>query len=132
MITAAVIGAASGVVMIVTMYKAGMLAERSSIAVLLCAIAVFYPVFAVQAGAPVPLIAFHALVFFLFSALALRGFRSGMGLLAGALAAHGLFDLTAHVAGHPGPEWWPVFCGSLDLAAAIAIVLLLRQGRIAA
>lgn len=130
MITPAVIGAASGVIMILSMYRAGMLAERSSVAVLLCSIAVFYPVFAVQAGASVMVIGLHALVFILFSALALMGFRSGMGILAGALAAHGLFDLTAHATGHPGPEWWPVFCGSLDLAAAIAIVLLLRQGRI--
>ena len=54
-----------------------------------------------------------------------------MGVLAAGLAAHGILDLAAHIVGHPGPEWWPIFCGGLDLAAAIAIVLLLRQKRIA-
>jgi hypothetical protein len=51
-----------------------------------------------------------------------------------ALAAHGIFDL-AHAAfiSNPGvPHWWPEFCLTYDVTAAVYLAWLLKSGRIRA
>lgn len=131
MIGAALAGLLGGLAIILTMYRTGMLNERSGLAILVGAIAFFYPVFAVQAGAGVMVIALHTFVFLLFSWLALTGYARSTRVLAWALIAHGLFDAATALTGHPGPTWWPAFCGALDLTAGALLLILLSRKDIA-
>ncbi len=111
------------------MFHTGMLAERSGIAVLLCAIAVFYPVFA-AIEEDWPAVMLHAGIFSGFAWLALQGFQKGMHLLAGGLIAHGFFDVGLHYIHVPGPEWWPFFCAGVAGMIGIALIRLLQTGKI--
>jgi len=90
---AALLGAVAGVAAIFVMFHNDMLQERSGAAVLLAAIAVFYPVFAAIEG-DLPGMVLHAVIFMSFAWLAIRGFRLGLHLIAGGMIAHGLFDVT--------------------------------------
>lgn len=127
MIPALLAGLIGGGVIGWAMLRSGMLAERSGLAVLLAAIAFFYPVFAVQAQAAWPIIALHALVFAAFALLALIGFARGTRILALGLIGHGLFDMLTLATGHPGPPWWPTFCATLDLMAGGIVLALLHR-----
>jgi len=55
-------------------------------------------------------------------------------IVAVALAAHGLFDaIHGQVIANPGvPGFWPAFCASYDVVAAIYLAWLLKSGRIRA
>lgn len=103
--------------------------DRAFYPVVLIVVASYYVLFAIMAGG-------HGLflelvMFALFAAAAILGFRVSLWLVAAGLAAHGLFDFTRHwfLAGSGVPEWWPAFCGSFDLLAAVglATVLLLEK-----
>ena len=127
MMLAAFAGALSGAAIAGTMQVTGMLRERSGLAILLAAIAAFYPVFAVASGAGVGTIALHATAFLGFCALALTGYRRGGHLIAAGIVLHGVFDLAAVVTGHPAPAWWPSFCGALDIVAGGLILFFLNR-----
>ncbi|WP_299414147.1 hypothetical protein [uncultured Sulfitobacter sp.] len=126
------IGGASGAILIWSLYRIGALQERSGIAVLLGAIAFFWPVFALQANAAPLVIAFHSFVLLAFAATAAYGFRHSAALLAVGIIAHGVFDALVYFAGHPGPTWWPAFCGTLDIVAGVLLLVLIRTRRIPA
>ncbi len=130
MILAALVGAAVGAGLMLALFHARMLTERSGSAVLLASIAVFYPVFAATEGDMAGLI-LHLVIFAAFTWLALRGFRHGMHLIAGGLIAHGLFDLGVMVIDGPGPDWWPPFCAGVDIVAGAALIRLLQTGKVA-
>lgn len=123
-------GLFGGMATILGMWRLGLLAERSGLVVLVAAIAFFYPVFAVMEGAGFAITGLHALVFIAFATFACYGFRAGTNILAFGLIAHGLFDITTLLTGHPGPAWWPVFCGSLDITAGLCILALLHRHEI--
>ena len=128
-ILAALAGAAAAAGAIWVMLREGMLQERSGLAVLLIAIAVFYPVFAAASG-DVLAIALHGAIFAAFGALALRGFRRGTFLLAGGLIAHGIFDVATGLISAPGPAWWPAFCAAFDIVAGALILRLIQTGKV--
>lgn len=129
MILAAVlIGAICGIVIVFVMFRSGMLAERSGAAMLLAAIAAFYPVFAVIDADPLA-VALHLAIFAGFTALALRGFRDGLYIIAGGMIAHGIFDIGLMFTQITGPAWWPAFCASLDIVAGGAIIRLIQTGK---
>jgi len=69
-----------------------------------------------------------------FFALAAVGFRTSLWLLVVALAAHGIFDLVhPSLIDNPGvPVFWPAFCSSYDIAAAIYLAWLLKSKRVPA
>ena len=123
-------GCIAGAAIAGAMWTSGMLNERSGMAVLVGAVALFYPVFAVQAEAGIGVILLHVLVFALFIAAGLFGFRRGSQVLALALIAHGVFDIFAHVLGAPGPAWWPAMCGGLDITLGGAVLYLIQKGRV--
>ena len=104
-IIAMLVGAVSGAGIVIAMLRSGMLAERSGAAILLAAIASFYPVFAVIDG-DILAAAIHVAIFAAFAILATRAYRIGLNLIAGGLIAHGLFDLALGPIGAPGPMWW--------------------------
>ena len=126
---AALIGAVTGAVMMFSLWHSGMLRERSGLAVLLAAIALFYPVFAAQSG-DIASAVLHGAIFLGFCALATAGFRRGASIIAGGLIAHGLFDIGLIWLGAPGPDWWPAFCAGVDIIAGGILVRLLQTGKI--
>lgn len=128
MLAAVPIGAVCGIATVFVMFRSGILAERSGAAMLLAAIAVFYPVFAVIDADPLA-IALHLAIFAGFAALALRGFRDGLYLIAGGLIAHGIFDICLMFTQITGPAWWPPFCASFDLIAGASILRLIQTGK---
>lgn len=129
MILAAVlIGAVCGIVTVFVMFRSQMLSERSGAAMLLAAIAAFYPVFAVIDADPLAF-GLHFAIFLGFAALALRGFQQGLYLIAGGLIAHGIFDIGLVFTQVTGPVWWPAFCASFDIVAGGAIIRLIQTGK---
>jgi len=129
LITAVLAGAIAGVLIIFALFTSGMLTERSGSAVLLAAVAFFYPVFAVIDG-HLTEAALHFAIFVGFCWLAIMGFRQGMHIIAGGLLAHGLFDIALMAIAAPGPDWWPAFCGALDIVAAVALIRLLQSEKV--
>ena len=127
-LTAVLIGAICGIVTVFVLFRSGILSERSGAAVLLAAIAAFYPVFAVIDADPLAII-LHLAIFAGFTALALRGFRDGLYLIAGGLIAHGIFDIGLMFTQITGPDWWPPFCASLDIVAGASILRLIQTGK---
>ncbi|MEQ6203117.1 hypothetical protein ABMC88_08660 [Sulfitobacter sp. HNIBRBA2951] len=125
-------GALAGVCVIAALYRMDALKERSGIAVLLGAIAFFWPVFAVQANATALIIVAHAAAFLAFATLAAVGFRQGAILIALGIIAHGLFDVLVLFTNNPGPAWWPAFCGALDVVAGGLLVYMIRTRKIPA
>ena len=130
MLIAALVGAICGVLIVFTMHHNGILSERSGAAMLLAAVASFYPVFAVIAGDPLAIL-LHLAVFLTFSTLALRGFHQGLTLIAGGLIAHGFFDISVMLVHITGPVWWPAFCASLDIVVGASILRLIQTGKAA-
>jgi len=100
--------------------------DRSFYAAVLTVVGALYVLFTVVAGGGHELVA--ELAFFgLFATLAAVGFRSNLWIVAAGLALHGLFDFTRHwfLAERGIPLWWPAFCGSYDLVAALGLAWLL-------
>jgi len=94
-------------------------------------VASYYVLFAVMVSSS------HALLVELsigaaFLALAIAGFRTSLWLVVVALAGHGVFDLVhGLLVANPGvPSWWPAFCLSYDIAAAVYLTGLLGSGRL--
>jgi hypothetical protein len=96
-------------------------------------IASLYCLFAVIGGSTRALV-LESAIGVVFVAVAVLGFRSSLWAVAIALAAHGLFDLGhGAVISNPGvPSWWPAFCGTYDVVAALFLGWLLASGRIRA
>lgn len=132
MITPLLVGAAMGGAGTVLMHRLGLLAKRSGMVVMVCAVAAFYPVFAFAGGGTIVSVLVHLAIFALFCALAAWGFRAGMAVLAGLLILHGLFDAVAILTTAPGPAWWPPFCAGVDLAIGGYVLWLLRREEIPA
>ncbi len=105
--------------------------DRAFYPVVLIVVAHYYVLFAVMAGGHGLFI--ELVLFALFAAAAVLGFRISLWIVAAGLAMHGLFDLTRHwfLAGNGVPEWWPAFCLAFDLLAAmgLATILLLEKRR---
>lgn len=105
--------------------------DRAFYATVLTVVGMLYVLFAVMAGGEglLPEVGFFAV----FAALAAVGFRWSMWIIAAGLALHGLFDFVRYsVLIAPGaPSWWPAFCGSYDIVAAVSLAaLLLFRGRL--
>lgn len=96
-------------------------------------VAAYYPLFAVLGSSP-PAIVLESLVAAVFLVLAVLGFRTSMWVVAGALAAHGGFDLVhGGLIANPGvPAYWPAFCAAYDVVAAGILAWLLTSRRTSA
>ena len=103
--------------------------DRAFYATVLTVVGLLYVLFAVMAGGRGLVV---ELAFFgVFAAFAAVGFRSSLWLVAAGLALHGLFDLVrSTLLAAPGaPPWWPAFCGSYDVVAALGLAALLLSSR---
>ena len=83
-------------------------------------IASYYALFAVIGGS-VRALMVESLVIVVFLGASIAGFRTSRWLVVAALAAHGLFDFFhGQLIENPGvPAWWPSFCLSYDVVAAV-------------
>ncbi len=99
--------------------------RRTFYATVVILVATYYVLFAVMAGASRAIV-IESSVTALFVALAAAGYRRNMWLLVAGLAGHGLFDMThALWVTNPGvPEYWPAFCATYDVVAALALAWL--------
>ena len=124
----ALIGIALSLAVAVLGRRAGFDRDRAFYATITIVVAWYYVLFAVVGGST-PVLVVETMVMALFVAAAVVGFRSGAWLIAGALAAHGVFDAVhGQLLTNPGvPAWWPVFCGAYDLGAAVWLAALLRH-----
>ncbi len=102
--------------------------DRAYYPVIMVVIASTYQLFAVIGGA------WHALSlesvgFVSFVLVSVIGFRTNLWLVVAALAGHGVFDLVhPHVIANPGvPAWWPMWCLSYDVSAALYLAWLLNR-----
>jgi hypothetical protein len=107
--------------------------DRAFYPVVTIVIASYYALFAVM-GASKHALVLELLVGAVFLAVAVSGFRWSLWVVAVALAAHGIFDLThdTFIANAGVPVWWPEFCLTFDLTAAAYLAWLLKSGRIRA
>ena len=105
--------------------------ERAFYTTVMLVIAFLYALFAVLGGSTNALV-IESLVGIGFAALTVSGFKSSMWLVAGALAAHGIFDFFhGWIVANPGvPSFWPAFCGAYDVTAAAYLAWLLTSGRV--
>lgn len=103
--------------------------DRSFYAAVLTVVGSLYVLFNVMAGGG-PDLAVEIAVFGVFATLAAVGFRTSLWVVVAGLALHGVFDLfrNAILAGRGVPEFWPAFCGSYDVVAAIGLSMLLLAG----
>jgi len=106
--------------------------ERGFYATILTAVASYYILFAVMAGAHAAL-GPELLLFALFAATAAWGFRGDLRLVAAGLLGHGLMDFVhGGLVSNPGvPLWWPAWCGAYDVAASAYLAVLIWKGRVA-
>ena len=104
--------------------------DRAFYPVVTIVVASYYALFAVMGGSTHALV-LELLVGAVFLAVAASGFRSSLWLVAAALAAHGIFDLShGALISNPGvPRWWPGFCLSYDVTAAAYLAWLLQRRR---
>ena len=104
--------------------------DRAFYPTVMIVIAALYSLFAVIGGSTHSLV-LEALVGVVFVAGAVGGFKSSLWIVAGALAAHGIYDfLHDWVVANPGvPDFWPAFCGAYDVTAAAYLAWLLASGR---
>ena len=127
------IGVALAPVIVVLGRLSGLDRDRAMYPVALIVIAAYYVLFATMGGQqalPAELIA--ATVFIV---IAIIGFRTSLWWVAAGIAGHGLFDWVVHphLIANPGmPVFWPAFCGSIDVALAVLIAILLLRRAIPA
>ena len=102
-----------------------MVRERAAWTIILVAVAFFYPVFAVE-GSSRHDFYIHAAIFVAFAALAVAGYKRSSGLIAVGLIAHGVFDFFALGWNTGQPDWWPIFCGVVDIVLAVGLLFAAR------
>ena len=120
------LGVASGVAISALLIATGMIRERSGGVVLVAAIAAFYPVFSFEDG-PGDDRVLHLGVFATFLALSLVAWWTSHAAIGWLMIAHGVTDAVFASTEAPGPEWWPAYCGALDVAAGAIWILWSRR-----
>jgi len=120
-----IVGSLGAVAVGVFAHAVGYDRDRAFYATVLTVVGMLYVLFAVMAGGGGLLL---ELAFFAgFAAMAVVGFKWSMWIVAAGLALHGLFDFVRYyfLAAPGAPSWWPAFCGSYDVVAALGVGLLL-------
>ena len=110
---------------------AGFERDRAYYPVVAIVIASYYALFAVLGGSSQALV-LESLAGLLFVVAAIAGFRQSLWIVAGALAAHGVFDFVhPDLIPNPGvPAWWPAFCLAFDVTAAAYLAWRLTGRRV--
>lgn len=127
------IGVGLGLFVFVFARVVGLDRDRAFYPTVLVVVATYYGLFAIMGGSTEALVAESAVAALFFAATVI-GFRRNLWIVAAGLAAHGLFDAVhGHVITNPGmPQWWPMFCGSIDVAMGIGLASLLLRNKVRA
>lgn len=106
--------------------------DRALYPAMVLVVASYYALFAVMSGSLTVLMQEVAGIA-VFVALAVASFRISLWYAVAALAAHGVFDgFHARIITDPGvPDYWPGFCMTFDVVAAIWLAGLLLTSWIA-
>lgn len=126
------IGAALALLVGVFARWSGFGRDRSFYPTVLIVIASYYVLFAAM-GRSGRTVIIESIVMTAFAAVAVAGFKRGLWLVAGGLAAHGVMDsFHTSIVNNPGvPWWWPGFCLAFDVAAAAGLAWDIRAGTVA-
>lgn len=92
--------------------------DRAFYPTVLIVVASYYVLFAVSSA---PALVWEIFILGLFVSVSIIGFKGNLWVVVLALAAHGLFD-SAHdsfISNAGVPAWWPKFCMSFDVSAAL-------------
>ena len=102
--------------------------DRSFYPTVLIVIASYYVLFAVMAADRTG-VAVELGAAMLFVAISFAGLRAGCLVSAGGILLHGLYDLVHRqiMSNHGAPNWWPTFCGALDLALGMTLLIAIRR-----
>jgi hypothetical protein len=105
--------------------------DRAFYPAVMIVIAALYSLFAVIGGST-PALLLEMLAGAVFVVAAVIGFKWSLWVVAGALAAHGVFDfIHPAIITNPGvPAFWPEFCAAYDVTAAAYLAGLLKANRI--
>jgi hypothetical protein len=123
----ALIGAALAAATVLLLSRAGMV-RSGIVALVVIAVAGFWPLFAVAAQDDGQIV-LHMTLFATFAAAAMFSSRIGIAGLAIALIAHGVLDAALFTTPHPGPLWWPAFCSGYDVTFGVMLLVSLRIRR---
>lgn len=104
--------------------------DRSFYATVLVIIPTYYIVFAVMGGSSQALV-WELAAAVAFSTAAIVGALHLPLLVGVGIVAHGLFDLVHYMMIQDAgvPDWWPGFCGSLDVVLGLWVIGLCRSSR---
>ena len=104
--------------------------SRAFYPTVLMVVASYYALFAVV-GESVHALVIESAIIALFIAASVLGFKTSLWFVVAALAAHGVLDFVhGGLVHNPGvPKWWPMFCMSYDVTAAVCLAWLLRRKR---
>lgn len=112
--------------------RVGLDRDRALYPVMLIVIASYYDLFAVIGGgaALIPELGISAI----FLLAALIGFRTNLWVVVFAVVGHGVQDLFhGQLIENAGvPDWWPMFCASIDVVIGFYLAWRLYSGKIAA
>jgi hypothetical protein len=123
-----VVGTVLSVVVAVFARYVGLDRDRAFYPTVMIVIALYYVLFAAMTGS-VHMILMESAFMLVFATAAVAGFKSSMWLVVAALAGHGVFDvIRGEVLKNPGvPAFWPAFCSTYDIGAAVVLAWLLRR-----
>ena len=127
------IGIALALAIVVLGRLSGLDRDRALYPVALIVIAAYYVLFATMGGEQA--LASELIAATVFVVVAIVGFRTSLWWVAGGIAGHGIFDWVVHprLIANPGmPEFWPAFCGTIDVALGVLIAILLLRGGVPA
>lgn len=127
------VGAVLAVVVTAFAAAVGLDRDRAFYPTVLVVVASYYGLYAVLGQSMQALVAELAAML-VFVAATVAGFRRNLWIVAAGLFAHGVFDVFhGALISNPGlPAWWPAFCMSYDVVAALCMAWLLQRSRIRA
>lgn len=115
-----VIGTVLSLAVAVFARRVGLDRDRTFYATVLIVVASYYVLFAAMSGS-LSTVVVESLLMTGFALAAVAGFKRSTWLLVAGLAGHGIMDAfhgsLVHNTGVP--VWWPAFCGSYDVGAAL-------------
>ncbi|MCB9771658.1 MAG: hypothetical protein H6754_03835 [Candidatus Omnitrophica bacterium] len=105
--------------------------DRAFYPVVMIVIAILYALFAVIGGS-LQALSLECVAIAVFILVSVLGFKFNLWWVAGALFAHGVFDLIhGHLISNPGvPVWWPGWCFAYDVTAAGYLAWLLKCSKV--
>jgi hypothetical protein len=108
--------------------RTGLDRDRAFYTTVAIIVATYYVLFAAM-GASLHAVIVESLIMVGFAIAAVLGFKRSVWILVAALAGHGVLDaFHASVVQNAGvPVWWPAFCGTYDVGAAVWLAWLIRR-----